>query len=1772
MIAIPVNRGFLHHTVPVAPARQSGETNDEYQARLAKLDNNLLDFLIRLDWTGTGGDVYGPTGSTAQASVLLPILAIDLSAPASAQGGETVSYTATLSNMGHADASGIDLAIGLPDGTVQRPQLSAAEVAPGGSIQSTVSFKIPDAQADGPVTARATVNWKDARQNGYSSLSASAVTSIGSINQPPVVNAGVDQAITLPNNAVIVNGSASDDGKPKGSALATGWSKVSGPGEVSFANANQVVTSATFSAVGTYVLRLTANDSLLTASDEVIITVNSPANGNRPPVVNAGADQSGAVCLVALSGSATDDGLPEGNTVAFSWTMLSGPGTATFANANQATTTASFSAAGTYLLRLTASDGQLAGSDDLSVTVSVPGKIDFGPSPYLSLANSPFRFDPGFAFENFEDHQLNLRGVSANTGRVTSVLFGSAIHDSVDADDGATDGSGLKGDSYISLSGSSGIKFSFDAAAIGFLPTKVGIVWTDGNGPVTFEAFDKNDVSIGVRGPFTIHDNSNNGETAEDRFFGIYFREGISAIKISNNGGSIEVDHLQYSAGLRPNAPPVVNAGPDQAVPFSNNTSTLNGTVTDDGLPVGVPPVISWSKVSGPGAVTFGNPNQAATTANFGASGTYVLRLSANDSEFTSSDDVTVNVETVSLMLTPPAAGPNVTGTQQTMTATLKGSSGTPIGGATVQFTVSGVNVASGSAVTNNQGAATFTYTGANSGKDTVQAAASLPTGPAQSNAATVDWVTPVQQISTTTVWARFFADAGSNGTFRTLPTQQPAFSQFFPTINFNPPAGTVPGNTSGVGVNTRPFTNVTTDLNGNFTGVIVAQGNGLQAGVGSLFEFSIVFSGSFVVAAAGEVTFNFFSDDGFIFGVGNGATRVRGAFVDAPASGQTAFENLPVMGAFNRATAPIANSVTVRFPSPGVYPYELDYTECCAGQLAITMTTAASGNHGVPPTGSLSLTPNVVSPKVVGQQQTFAVVVRDASGAAIPNLDAALVISGANNPLPIHSTTDATGRATFTYTGVKSGTDTAQVTAVVSGMSSYSNVVTVQWNATTNAPPVVNAGADQTVNLPNSASLSAAATDDGLPASGALSLTWSKVSGPGNVTFANPAAAATTASFSAAGSYVLRLTASDSELTAADDVVINVLAPVTGPPPAVAFAGLVDGAEVKTRTDIVGSVSGGDWKLEYALVTDDNLVNLSWVTLGAGSTAVNNGVLGTFDPTMLLNGTYAIRLISVDASGQSSSTLVTATVSGNQKVENFTLSFSDLAVPVAGLPIEIVRTYDSRDKRVGDFGVGWSLGLKDVRLEKSGVIAKNWDAAVDSGFFPRYCLSPTRPHTVTITFPDGRLYKFVAGTSPQCQTLQPIRFASITFSQVPGTTGTAGARLVPLGTPDLVADGNVPGPVTLLGDDELNVYNPTVFQLTTSEGFVYVIEQGVGVRSMTDPNGNGLNITRDGITHSSGKGVTFARDAAGRITRITDPAGSSMTYSYDADGNLVSFRDRENNETRFTYNNSHGLLTVVDPRGLQPLRNEYDAAGRLVSHTDAFGKTVTYSQDLSARREVITDRLGNAPLYEYDANGNVTRVTDALGNVTSYAYDARDNKLSETNAIGKTTSYTYDSSDNMTSVTDPAGNVTRYSYNSRRQVLTETDARGGVKTNAYDVNGNLLSTKDALGNVTSYTYGANGLTATVTDALGGLTRYEYDRSGNLTKEIDPLGSVKTYTCDANGNRLTMSVTRTLPSGASETLVTTYQYDKLHRLTKPRSRMARRVRWYTTRRATWRRK
>jgi predicted GH43/DUF377 family glycosyl hydrolase len=104
-------------------------------------------------------------------------------------------------------------------------------------------------------------------------------TPTGVANRAPLVDAGRDQTISAGDTATL-DGTVMDDDVPVPLAsVQVTWSKQSGPGTVSFANANAVDTTATFSAPGMYVLALTASDTALSSSDPAIITVTRSVDG-----------------------------------------------------------------------------------------------------------------------------------------------------------------------------------------------------------------------------------------------------------------------------------------------------------------------------------------------------------------------------------------------------------------------------------------------------------------------------------------------------------------------------------------------------------------------------------------------------------------------------------------------------------------------------------------------------------------------------------------------------------------------------------------------------------------------------------------------------------------------------------------------------------------------------------------------------------------------------------------------------------------------------------------------------------------------------------------------------------------------------------------------------------------------------------------------------------------------------------------------------------------------------------------------------------------------------------------------------------------------------------------------------------------------------------------------------------------------------------------------------------------------------------------------------
>jgi DUF1680 family protein len=120
----------------------------------------------------------------------------------------------------------------------------------------------------------------------FSSASADEVVGLNGI-------AGVDRVTVLPGKTYLRGWAgygeppkpanrgrgAQPDSQPApetGPAPTAQWSKASGPGKVTFADPQALITSATFSAPGAYVIKLTVNNGLTSASSTLNVLVETP--------------------------------------------------------------------------------------------------------------------------------------------------------------------------------------------------------------------------------------------------------------------------------------------------------------------------------------------------------------------------------------------------------------------------------------------------------------------------------------------------------------------------------------------------------------------------------------------------------------------------------------------------------------------------------------------------------------------------------------------------------------------------------------------------------------------------------------------------------------------------------------------------------------------------------------------------------------------------------------------------------------------------------------------------------------------------------------------------------------------------------------------------------------------------------------------------------------------------------------------------------------------------------------------------------------------------------------------------------------------------------------------------------------------------------------------------------------------------------------------------------------------------------------------------------
>lgn len=575
-----------------------------------------------------------------------------------------------------------------------------------------------------------------------------------------------------------------------------------------------------------------------------------------------------------------------------------------------------------------------------------------------------------------------------------------------------------------------------------------------------------------------------------------------------------------------------------------------------------------------------------------------------------------------------------------------------------------------------------------------------------------------------------------------------------------------------------------------------------------------------------------------------------------------------------------------------------------------------------------------------------------------------------------------------------------------------------------------------------------------------------------------------------------------------------------------------------------------------------------------------------------------------------------------NTATGNLTETITDLAMPGPGLPFRLSRTYNSADTSIGVLGKGWthSYAASLTQLPDTSLRFRAEDGAQLS-FMPDgnggyQSLAGARSNLRDVTGgghelvskqqlvygfdTDGKLVSLkdrngneslLSYTGGQLSSLVDTAGRTVTFSY------DANGNLASVSLPDgrLVQYGYTNGLLTSVKDPRGNT---RTYGYDASDRLTDELDQNGEPVMHTSYDLNGRVVSQ---TDARGKVSSFAWDAAGETSTMTDPRGKIWTdvysnnllqrqvdplgnmqrYAYDEDLNIKKVINERGNSTMMTYDGRGNLLTrtapaplfytetwsynarndvtsYVDGRG-HTTAYDYDANGNLITLTKpgavvtSFGRHPTTGQVVS-----VTDPRNKTTAFHYDADGNLARTTSAMGFTTKLGYDATGRQTSMIEARGNepgavpgdyTWTYSYNASDQITSVTDPLSNVTSYSYDPVGNLKTVTDGNNHTVSYGYNAAKDLLAVTAPDLSVTSYSYDPVGNLESRTNAENHTTTYAYDGANRLASVTSPEGDRWTYDYDAAGNLI-----RTVDANGNATATAgdgtiTFAYDVLHRVT-----------------------
>nr|XP_038951813.1 dyslexia-associated protein KIAA0319 homolog isoform X3 [Rattus norvegicus] len=243
----------------------------------------------------------------------------------------------------------------------------------------------------GNYTFRLTITDSD----GATNSTTAALIIRGSLDYPPVANAGPNQTITLPQNTIILNGNQSSDDHQ---IVLYEW--FPDPGgeskEMVMQGAQTPYLHLSELQEGEYTFQLMVTDSSGQQST-ALVTLTVQAENNQAPVAVAGPDKELVfpVQSAMLDGSRSSD---DHGIVCYRWEHIRGPSAVEMENVDKAIATVTGLQVGTYHFRLTVRDQQgLSSTSTLTVAVkkenNSPPRAQAGGRHVLMLPNNSITLD-----------------------------------------------------------------------------------------------------------------------------------------------------------------------------------------------------------------------------------------------------------------------------------------------------------------------------------------------------------------------------------------------------------------------------------------------------------------------------------------------------------------------------------------------------------------------------------------------------------------------------------------------------------------------------------------------------------------------------------------------------------------------------------------------------------------------------------------------------------------------------------------------------------------------------------------------------------------------------------------------------------------------------------------------------------------------------------------------------------------------------------------------------------------------------------------------------------------------------------------------------------------------------------------------------------------------------------------------------------------------------------------------------------------------------------